>query len=131
MPTIEGWSKAYTQVVRELVRSAASSLGTDPWHAAALRTGGLPVYCDIGGCLVITPDGDILEYAFEGEIVTPVTDQQSMRLACAAAAEKYEMLATLMPKDGRVCPSCSGTGRLGQTQMRCGVCAGIGLVVDR
>lgn len=128
---IEGWDESYREVVRGLAEIAASvAEGSTPKSAAARRTGGLPVYCDIGGCLVITPAGDVLEYAFEGETVTPVTDRSSIRLARAAAADTHQIFASLMPTDGTKCEICDGTGRFGSAQLRCGNCEGTGLVAD-
>jgi hypothetical protein len=131
MTTIDGWKQSHAEAVRALVQGLdVAPASADPAGPAALRTGGLPVYCDMGGCLVILPSGDVLEYQFEGEVVTPVLDRPSIRLACAAAAEKYQALADLMPTDGATCATCNGTGRLGPMRLRCGVCDGTGLVAN-
>ncbi len=132
MHSIEGWTDKFAEALRRLIDRAVWSTerNADLVGPAARRTGGLPVYADIGGCLLITPDGAVLEYAFEGESVTRVTDRSSIRLACAAAAEKHPELAELMPRDGSRCRVCDGTGRAGPMQLRCGVCDGTGRVAD-
>jgi hypothetical protein len=127
MSTIAGWTSVHADAIHHLVSATLDGI-QGPARAAAVRTNGLPVYCDIGGCLVITQEGRVLEYAFEGEQVSDITDRPSVRLACAVAAEKYPALADLRPTDGSFCKTCNGTGRLGPMQLRCGVCDGTGLV---
>lgn len=126
---IDGWSDLHASTVRALADAAASrSDANDPRSVAARRTGGLPVYCAIGGCLIITTTGDILEYEFEDGTITRVTDRSSVRLARAAAAQAHKSLADLMPTDGVTCTACSGTGWL--LKLRCGKCDGTGLVSE-
>lgn len=124
---IEGWTDRHATAVRALAEGVASTLDpSNPRGMVARSTRGLPVYCDIGGCLVITADGEILEYEFEGGGISRVTDRASVRLARAAAAQAHGSLADLMPTDGVTCTACKGTGWL--AKLRCGMCDGTGLV---
>jgi hypothetical protein len=84
----------------------------------------------MGGCLLITDQGDVLEYLFEDAAVNVVSDERWIRLARVAAAEKYPQLAILKPTDGNPCTVCGGTGRLGEMQARCATCDGTGFMIS-
>lgn len=128
MPTFEDWNASDAAVIRELIREVlAGAGGVSPLERdVARRTGGLPVYCDIGGCLVISSEGDVLEFAFADDRVTGMLDGESIRLARAIAAERYPQLSKLRPVDGELCTACAGTGRLEPFGVRCGECQGTG-----
>ena len=128
MGTIEGWNEHYADFVRALAGDIASGVHatTHIFREVARRTGGLPVYGDIGGCLVLAPDGQVIGYDLNDEAVAPVTDPSWIRVACITAAEKYPALAGLKPVGDRLCDACAGTGRVLDGQARCGECNGGG-----
>jgi hypothetical protein len=131
--SIEGWSHAYAERVRELSRKIAASTdeGLSAMRDAAARTGGLPVYCDLGGCLIITPEGTVVQLEYSFDTVSTVTDPSWLRAARVAAAKTHPELEGLQPGGARICAACAGTGRIRQARgLRCGVCYGIGFVDD-
>ena len=129
---IAGWNSDLSKVVAqfrdEIVRDQAH-----PLRRAAIVGGGLPVYCDMGGCLVITPEGEIQGYRGAEDTVQPVTDPKWRRLALVAAASKYSPLSALRPPrptESQVCPVCGGDGKAEDDQSAwCGCCWGMGWIV--
>lgn len=127
---IANWTGELEREVASLRDAILADASKAVLQDAARHTGGLPVYCDIGGCLAITPDGEIVEYSLDDERVTPVTDPRLRRLALAAASESYSQLASLKPRDGvELCQQCRGTGKV-LDGIRCGCCEGTGWVVE-
>jgi hypothetical protein len=117
----------------EIISSLSKRLGTDAEsddvRAAAKLTGGVPVYADIGGILIVLTDGRVVHFDPDTHIVTPVTDTKWRRVALANAARKFPELATLLPArptDARSCTVCGGTGVL--LGANCGSCSGLGWV---
>lgn len=88
------------------------------------------MYCDLGGCLAITPAGEVVEYSLDDDRVGPVSDPAWSKVALVAASERYPELAVLKPQQGvQRCRQCGGTGKLvGGT--RCASCWGTGWAVD-
>jgi len=130
MTVLKGWKPEHAKTVREL--SSRIVAGTDAsspqLRAAAMHTGGLPVYCDLGGCLVLVPQGHVVGFDNNEQTTTVVTDPSWLRVARIAAAEKYEMLSELKPVGDTVCPACEGKGRLFRSKIRCGTCGGSGWI---
>lgn len=99
MLVIKGWTADHESAVRVLTAAVlsgeahASPISRD----AATRTGGLPVYADMGAVLVLTPDGEVLQLAHEGNVITRVTETSWIEVALAAAAEQYKQFASLRP----------------------------------
>jgi hypothetical protein len=81
--------------VRLLTEVANQSSSPDEREAIAAR-GGLPVYSDMGGVLVVLDDASVLEYSPEtGTVRSP--EELWRVLALAQAARKHPSLAALMP----------------------------------
>ncbi len=93
---LKGWSAGVSEAVQRLHRAylADAPQGSLGWRAAQ-GAGGLPVYCDIGGCLVLTSDGRVLEFSSYTGRVTEVSDKQWIGRALEAAAALYKELAVL------------------------------------
>jgi hypothetical protein len=99
------------------------------WHEAATVADGLPVYCDIGGCLVIRADGRVVEFRSATGDVCEIEDLSWLRLAAASAADRYPELAEIRPKRPSKavdCDVCMGVGLLRATSLRCKACMGLG-----
>lgn len=91
----------------------------------ARRTGHLPVYCDMGGAILLGRDGTW--YLSTDERTEVVFDERSIMLGRISAARHYGELAGLVPPrphDALDCAACRGTGALFGTQ--CGTCLGLG-----
>jgi hypothetical protein len=115
-------------VVRLAARVAASD-ENDAFRDAARATGSLPVYCDMGGCLVVSPDGDVLRFDPESGSTETETDPRWRLLARAKASRRYPELASLeplRPEDAPECFECEGTGLL--LGLDCKRCSGLGWV---
>jgi hypothetical protein len=96
---------------------------------ASMATGALPVYCDMGGCLLIRPDSSIFLFDWEHQAAAPERDPKWLRMAAVRVARRYPALAVLAPQrpaDARACSACSGTGLL--MGVTCGECVGTGWV---
>jgi hypothetical protein len=78
----------------------------------AVRFAGLGVYADLGGALVLRPDGSVLGVGWDDE--EPSEAGPGWRLvALAAASYHFPELADLAPerpRGARPCPACSGQG---------------------
>lgn len=124
MATINAWTPDLSSVVASLYERARH--GPQPTAQIAQRTEGLPVYVDIGGSLVLTTAGEVLEYVFESDAVIIVTEPRSLRLAAVAASQKHPELEVLRPARGARCAVCDGSGTL--YGIRCGECDGDGFL---
>ena len=102
--------------IEELIKRALTS--DRPWPmvaAIAKEYHALAVYCDMGGCLAIRSDGEVL--CVPDDPATPVhieTDPLQRNLALVQASRRYPELQGLYPKrpaDARSCLECGGTGR--------------------
>jgi hypothetical protein len=90
----------------------------------AVRFGGLGVFGDIGGALVLRPDGSVLTCDWDDE-VTEEAGPGWQVIALAAASYKYPELAALAPEqppNARQCWKCHGPG--------CEHCFGMGWLPD-
>ena len=124
MATINAWTTDVSAIVARLYQKALH--GPQPIAQIALRAKGLPVYLDVGGSLVLTTAGDVLEYVFENDAVEVVTEPRSLRLAAVAAAQRHPELGVLRPASGERCGVCNGNGTL--HGIRCGECDGDGFL---
>jgi hypothetical protein len=128
MEVIEGWVEAHREFVRVQSQKIITGISaeSDIVRAAAISTGGLPVYCDLGGCLVLMPEGTIVGVDHDGSATINVNDTAWIRVARTAAADKYAPLSALRPSGDQRCEACGGTGSLYEGRIRCGVCGGSG-----
>ena len=103
-----------------------------PWVVeTARRTGGLPVYGDLGGTITLTPQGEVLMYDEESETVTAVTERMWQDVALASLAKWYPDLQDLLPTRPEAalgCPNCSGSGWMMDGRLFCRLCRGLGWI---
>jgi len=125
--------KEWNEEMRRAVERRHAQLVAEPVDSirreVARVARGLPVYCDIGGCIVIQPSGEIVQYTLDTGTVTSVVDPRWARVGCASAAEEYPEFAALKPRrpfDAMTCPACHGVGVLTELNVRCGTCMGLG-----
>lgn len=108
--------------------------GLDPvMQEAAAATGGLPIHCDMGGCLVLTSKGEVLQYDPEQRAVLPHVEDRWRELVLVKAARRYDTLAALLPRrpeEAVTCPACGGTGLVART-LDCATCVGKGWTSPR
>ena len=109
---------------REVTAAVAKYLnrpGNDPAEAiAAARTHGLlPLWNDMGGSLLLRPDGEVLTFGWDTPgklepVSNSVQDRQIVHAARGSASAKFPSIRGLAPardQDAVVCPSCNGQGR--------------------
>jgi hypothetical protein len=116
------------EALERLSREAATSAEPGVARDAARATGGLPVQCDMGGVLLLTPTGAVLHYDPEGGTIAPVSDDRWRTAAFVKAARKHPELTRLFPtkpSGAAICAQCSGSGRMFGT-LDCGNCMGTG-----
>ena len=119
-----------SESIRRLSKSAAVSEPDESSREAAARTGGVPVYADLGGVLVVAPDGAVLRFDPEADEVSVVNDERWRMLALQSGAQKFSELESLRPRrplSAVVCQLCSGSGVVA-VDIRCGECFGLGWV---
>ncbi|MBX7223853.1 MAG: hypothetical protein K1Y36_28315 [Blastocatellia bacterium] len=85
-------------------------------YALAKNYNALGLYADFGGCLALTPDGEVLEILddFSGPIPNQA-DRFWKNLALCQGSKIYPELAVLIdpkPETAQTCRWCNGTGRL-------------------
>jgi len=112
--------------VRRLSAEAAADTSDPGTREVLKRTGGVPVYQDMGGVLIVTPSGQVLAYDPEsGAVVEP--EPRWERLALVRAARRFPELEGLMPERPETsveCHACGGSGA--KMGLPCGVCFGTG-----
>ena len=123
----DSWTDAGHDIVTRLVKQFLSRPESDSEELVAVQaTGAIPVYKDIGGCVLLTPDGSLMEWDWERKTVQPLVDRQMRDLAFVSAAERYPELTWLRPmRNGPPCPVCKGGGRVAEGAW-CGNCSGVG-----
>jgi hypothetical protein len=91
-----------------------------------------PVYGDVGGVLLITPDGEVYCRDHNTMEVRAETDPRWRTLAWAAAVEQVPELRELLPlrpAGTPDCEACGGSGHVALTAVLrawCGACWGLG-----
>jgi hypothetical protein len=96
----------------------------------------VPVYCDISGCLIITPQGAVVFYDFDQQEVRDDVEPRWQVLAFVAASEKFSELRSLKPQPppkSSTCQNCGGSGKVaieGILKTWCGVCSGTGWIAS-
>jgi hypothetical protein len=116
--------------IQQLAIRASAEEDDPELREAAAQTGGLPVYTDIGGVLVLMPTGTVVRYDPESAISTDEHSAGWKVLALTRAARKFPQLAALCPPrpDRAVtCAQCDGSGVL-QGNVDCGTCFGTGWI---
>jgi len=114
--------------ISRLSNEVAAADSSSYIREAAVRTGGVPVYADMGGVLVVAPDGSTLHYEPASRKIDAFVEERWRLLALVRAARKYPELSELRParpETARSCRQCGGTG-LVVGQVDCGVCDGTG-----
>ena len=114
-------------IIRRLSDEAAARASNEDVREAVMKTGGVPVHTDLGGILLVAPDGQVLHYDPEsGRVQAPGHNWK--QLALAKAARRFPELEELRPRkpDGAAeCRACEGSGVL-QEGVDCGTCFGAG-----
>jgi hypothetical protein len=113
--------KTLSDTITALIEAhAAEQMGFDWQHDIAKRFGALAVYGDIGGALMLCPDGSILCAGWdEEEAKAPLLGWQI--IGRAAASYHFPDLVDLAPSRPErflLCWRCPGTG--------CAYCFGLG-----
>ena len=93
----------------------------------------LPLYSDIGGTALLSPDGQVWELAWDADR-PKLTDKRWRILALVNGAERFPELRELLPvprEPAPVCPACQGAGRFSfppatDSRVLCFQCAGLG-----
>jgi hypothetical protein len=119
--------ESVAEVVVRLSRDA-KTVGADLMRAAARETGGLPVWRDMGGILVLMPTIEVVQYDPDTRTSLPVNDPTWRRVALVKAALSHPELESLLPEKPAAavtCHQCGGSGRLFDS-VDCGQCMGVG-----
>lgn len=115
------------EIVSRLSREAAKNAPLLEAREAASDTGCLPVYADVGGMLLLAPDGEILQYDYEARSARPERDERWRRVALVSTARDFVELRHMAPvrtESDVTCTQCRGRGTL--LGGDCGVCLGTG-----
>jgi hypothetical protein len=118
-----------TGVIARLSQKVVQESTSPSWRDAAGATGGVPVYEDMGGILLVAADGETLFYDTEAKTIHPVTDKWRI-VALVRASRLYSELADLAPakpEGARACGVCGGTG-ITYANAICGECWSAGWV---
>jgi uncharacterized protein (TIGR02996 family) len=107
----------------------------DAFRELARRHDALPIYADMGGVMLLTPDGEVLGIGHDDERPQPEIDQGWRLIGLASAAEFFPELRPLLPPrpcTAMPCPQCEGNGvkrypvEVGRGISTCGKCWGMG-----
>jgi len=105
------------KTVSDLIASLSAQGVTMPNGLAELaqRTGVLPMSWDMGGVIALSPDGEIVSWAWEDEDRRSTSHHSIERhVVMFQGAAKYPRLRPFLPHrtpDSQVCQSCRGSGR--------------------
>lgn len=116
-----------TKKIRQLIEDLKVEGQDSPQRQLARAADVLPAYVDMGGALVLTDEGKILEYDLESEVRKPAGEPW-ITIAQVSLAKRYDELAELMPErpsDAVDCRSCDGTGVMLKGAI-CVRCSGLG-----
>jgi hypothetical protein len=121
---------------------AEFTAGTDPrltdQRNLAVYLQALPLYEDLGGCIAIRPDGELIFVESNVDWSKPNVSARELEpmwrtIALASGSRRYPELRELLPPRGAEdidCPDCAGTGRLREPPTRagliCSACHGVG-----
>jgi len=102
----------------------------------AQTLGALPIYADLGGCLLIRPNCELLEVEWDDDSEpTNLIEPRERSVALVLGAEKYPELSALLPPrpaDVRDCVHCGGKGRIHLPEIDapplCGPCGARGWI---
>ncbi|HYV38716.1 MAG TPA: hypothetical protein VE988_23730 [Gemmataceae bacterium] len=76
----------------------------------------LPLILDMAGCLGIRPNREVLTFMWDDpQTVTVEHDERIRNMVLFRASQKYPQLAALKPIrpfDAKICPHCSGVGKV-------------------
>ncbi len=130
--------------ITKALRAVQAGEARDDWlshehyREYARRFDALPVWADMGGVLLLRPDGEILTVDDE-ERVRPEAHRGWRLLALVSAAEFFPELRPLLPPRPADAVPCSGCGGRGVERWRvegmrgitpCGRCWGLGWLAD-
>jgi hypothetical protein len=109
-----------------LIESHASGCRCHDWQKdIAIRFRARGVYGDIGGALMLRPDGSVLSTGWDDERAEPAKEGWCL-IALAAASYRFPELSSLAPErpaNARPCWQCRNAG--------CDYCFGMGWSPDR
>ena len=106
--------RAAVELLRKRICDDEIDMGPT-FKEVAITTSGLPVYCDMGGCLMLTPDGDVMELAHDRPEMPKVADEYWREVALVAAGKRYAELRCLRPErpaNAAECEACGGSGEV-------------------
>lgn len=93
---------------------AETTTGLPYLREIASKYKALPLFCDLGGCLAIRPDGEIIYISDKvGEGIKIEADLIKRNTALVQGSMRYPELASLIPPrplTAKQCSECSGTG---------------------
>jgi len=118
------------EIISYLSVKVALEHSSATWRDVAHRTGGLPVYQDMGGLLFLAGDGDVFGYDVAQGGWAPVTDGWR-GAALRHAARLYQELAHLAPvrpPAAQDCSACAGSGTV--VGVECARCFGAGWITS-
>jgi hypothetical protein len=76
----------------------------------------LPVHLDMGGCLALQPDGNVVSFLWdEPDHIRTEPDERIRNMAYFQGSHKFPGLAVLVPTrppSAETCSDCGGTGRV-------------------
>jgi hypothetical protein len=118
------------EAIHRLSKDAAAHGESVTVREAAAKTGGVPVYSDMGGTLVLSATGEVLHYDPETRNAKVVSDPRWRKAAMKKAASRFPELIELAPTrphDATQCAACNGQGVL-LGSVDCAACMGVGWI---
>ena len=110
------------------------------FRVLAQRLEALPIYADMGGNILIRPDGELLFVSIDEDednpgVVTSLIEPKWRTIALVVGSEKYPELRELLPSrplNAQDCQHCGGRGRIDPLPeikgILCGYCDALGWI---
>ena len=117
--------------LERLCREAPEKETNEYARRVATLTGGLPVYLGWTGDFFLTPQGEVMFYDSEREVIEPVCEEDWRLYALVKASQKFPELLSLVParpENAVECVQCKGSGTvtIGSVTVDCGKCSSTG-----
>ncbi len=99
---------------------------------SGLKYKALPLLADLGGSILMNPDGDIFHLGWNDEGPAKPVNPENEITSIVAGVERYSWLSDVLPtrnEKNQDCTVCKGKGKLYPDKIRhvfCGECKGLG-----
>jgi len=126
----------FQKTVEDLIKNLSSENGASWEIELARKLNALPTGQELWSFILLTPNGEIIDQDFDGNIQHYPFDLQALIRVLVGGSKRYPQLVQFIPSrpdDSKTCPVCEGSGIWEQSKdistgrpAKCFICAGLG-----